>query len=357
MSVRGLIEGFYGPPWSHTERLDLIGFCGREGFDTWVHAPKGDPYHRARWRDPYPHAELARLGELAGVCERAGVRFVWALAPGLDVCYSDPAELEAAAAKCESLRAVGVDSFQLLFDDVEAELNCAADERRYGLEARPSAAAQADFCNRFLDRIEQPGPLVMCPRGYAGVETTDYRATLARLLDPGVVVYWTGPEVVSTAISRADLDTAAAGFAHELLLWDNYPVNDFSANTFFLGPLRGRDPELVGGRCAGLVANGMIQAVPSKLPLATVADWLRDPAGYDPERSFVRALHEYGSEVVDALEPAALGTVPGTVPERVRDESVSVASRSLPRTASELAAALVGGVDAAAARALLEPFV
>ena len=26
--IRGVIEGFYGPPWSHAERLDLIAFCG-----------------------------------------------------------------------------------------------------------------------------------------------------------------------------------------------------------------------------------------------------------------------------------------------------------------------------------------
>ena len=26
--IRGVIEGFYGPPWTHAERLDLIAFCG-----------------------------------------------------------------------------------------------------------------------------------------------------------------------------------------------------------------------------------------------------------------------------------------------------------------------------------------
>jgi signal transduction histidine kinase len=61
--IRGVIEGFYGPPWSHEERLDLIAFCGREGLTTWVHAPKDDPYHRASWREPYPDEELAQLGE------------------------------------------------------------------------------------------------------------------------------------------------------------------------------------------------------------------------------------------------------------------------------------------------------
>jgi hyaluronoglucosaminidase len=302
VNVRGVIEGFYGPPWTHAGRLDLIEFSGREGFDTWVHAPKDDPFHRERWRDSYPDEELARLGELVDTAERHGVDFAYAIAPGLSICYSQPSELEALVEKCGQRRSIGVRTFQLLYDDVEQELNCADDEKQYGHEARPSAAAQADLSNRFLRAFPQDGPLVVCPRGYSGTETTDYREVFGRLLDPEIVVYWTGPEVVSTSITRADVDAAAAGFGHELLLWDNYPVNDFALDKLFLGPLRGREPGL---GVVGLIANGMLQAVPSKLPLATVADYLREPDGYDPVRSFERALREYGDEVAEAVR--ALG--------------------------------------------------
>ncbi|HET8602127.1 MAG TPA: beta-N-acetylglucosaminidase domain-containing protein, partial [Segeticoccus sp.] len=76
--LRGVIEGFYGTPWSHDERLDLIRFCADEGFDTWVHAPKDDPYHRAKWDEPYPDDELARLGELAAEARRVDVEFAYA---------------------------------------------------------------------------------------------------------------------------------------------------------------------------------------------------------------------------------------------------------------------------------------
>ena len=110
MRLRGVIEGFYGPPWSHAERLDLIGFCGRHGLDTWVHAPKDEPFHRKRWRDPYPGDELARMAELVEAGRRAGVEVVWAVAPGLSVRYSDPAELETLAAKCDQVRRAGVRS-------------------------------------------------------------------------------------------------------------------------------------------------------------------------------------------------------------------------------------------------------
>ena len=112
-----------------------------------------------------------------------------------------------------------------------------------------------------------------------------------------------------------------------MLIWDNYPVNDFDPARLFLGPLRSRDATLFEGRCAGLIANAMLQAVPSKLALATVADYLRDPAGYDPDVSFERALRRYGAEVIEAL-------------------------RAVPKVA--LAQSLAPGLSSAAALALLE---
>jgi hyaluronoglucosaminidase len=336
-----VIEGFYGQPWSHAERLDLLAFCGCEGLNTWVHAPKDDPYHRRFWREPYPEAELERLGELVRAAERAGVELAYALAPGLDVCYSQDAELEAAIGKCEQVRSVGVRSFQLLWDDIEHALNCPEDEARYGDAEQPSGAAQADFSNRFRESFAQPGLLVVCPMGYAGTGDSPYRRSFSAPLHEEIVVYWTGPEVVSLGITREALNTAVARFrGHTLLIWDNYPVNDFDAQRLFLGPLMGREPRLATGMCAGLIANGMVQAVPSKLALATVADWTRDPDGYEPLESYERALREYGTEVVDALR-------------RLAAEPADVAR---PADVAGLVGALELGVDAATGLALLEPF-
>jgi hyaluronoglucosaminidase len=321
MTVRGVIEGFYGTPWSLEERLDLIRFCGRHGLNTWVHAPKDDPYHRKQWRDPYPEPELEQLAELVAEADRNGVELVYAIAPGLSIRADDESELDALERKREHVRGAGVRAFQLLWDDIERD-------------AVP-AEAQAEIANRFAGG----DPLVVCPMGYAGTGDSPYRRAFAPRLDPQIVCYWTGPEVVSIGISREALDVAVDRFAgHELLLWDNYPVNDFAPETLFLGPLRGRDPRLAEGRLRGIVANAMVQCVPSKLALATVADWARDPHAYDPVDSFERALRAYAGEVVEALgEPARGVTPPGDVPA--------------------LFDALALGVDAAAGAALLKPFV
>ena len=334
-----MIEGFYGPPWSHAERLGLIAFCGLHGLNTWVHAPKDDPYHRKLWREPYPDPELERLSELVREADRQGVEVAYALAPGLDVCYSKDAELETAIAKCEQVRDAGVRSFQLLWDDIEHTLNCAEDEARYGSAERPSGAAQADFSNRFREAFAQPGPLVVCPMGYAGTGDSEYRRSFAPQLHPEIVVYWTGPEVVCWGINREALDVTVERFhGHELLLWDNYPVNDFDVHRLFLGPLRGRDPLLAQGRLRGIIANAMVQAVPSKLALATVAEWAADPGSYDPVAAYGRALAAHGREVFEALGPPRADVQP---PADIRG----------------LVDALLLGVDAATGAALLEPFV
>jgi hyaluronoglucosaminidase len=307
-----------------------------------VHAPKDDPYHRKLWREPYPDAELDRLGELVQAAERAGVELAYALAPGLDVCYSKDSELESALAKFGQVRAVGVRSFQLLWDDIDHALNCREDEERYAQAERPSGAAQADFSNRFREAFPQPGPLVVCPMGYAGTGDSPYRRSFAPPLHAEIVVYWTGPEVVSLGITREALNTAVARFGgHTLVIWDNYPANDFDVERLFLGPLLGRDPRLPEGKCAGLIANGMLQAVPSKLALATIADWTRAPSAYDAVASFERALREHGPEVVDALR--RLTPAPADVPH--------------PADVEALVEALEPGVDAATGIALLEPFV
>jgi len=305
-ALRGVIEGFYGPPWSHDERTDLIRFCAQHGLNTWVHAPKDDPYHRAKWREPYPEEDLAQLGELVTLCHKLGVDFAYAIAPGLDLCYSHESEWERLLAKIEQVRSVGVAHFQLLWDDVEHALHCPEDEELYGTTERPTGAAQAPFSNRFAREIEQPGPLVVCPMAYAQTGDGPYRRSFAPHLDDGIVLYWTGPEVVSLGITKDELDMSVHRYAgHEHLLWDNFPVNDWDATVLHLGPLRGRDPNLLHGTLRGIVANAMVQAVPSKLALATVADWARDPFAYDMLASYERALREHGAEVLAALgEPA-----------------------------------------------------
>ena len=77
----GIIEGFFGRPYSWTERADMVRALAPHGYSFYLYAPKADGYLRRRWREPYPDAELAALGAFAGTCRDAGVRFGVGLSP------------------------------------------------------------------------------------------------------------------------------------------------------------------------------------------------------------------------------------------------------------------------------------
>lgn len=306
-AVRGTIEGFYGPPWSHEQRLAHLAFSAEIGLNSFVYAPKDDPFHRQRWREPYPTAQLARLGELAASARSHGLRFVYALHPALSMRYADPAEHAALAAKADQLCEAGVRAFALLFDDVPDELADDADQARFGTGPAGSGTAHGFTAARFAEHLRArhgiAEPLLVCPTHYAGLDPTPYRTALADTMPADALIAWTGADVVVGEISRADIDRAAASFRRRLVLWDNFPVNDFDPSRVFLGPLTGRTGEVAGSALAGVVSNAMIQAVPSRLALATVADWLRDPAAYDPAGSARAALNRVAGAGAPALAP------------------------------------------------------
>ena len=64
---RGVIEGFYGRPWTFAERVDALRFLADVGMNAYVYAPKDDPKHRAAWREPYDAGEMEAFRNLAAV--------------------------------------------------------------------------------------------------------------------------------------------------------------------------------------------------------------------------------------------------------------------------------------------------
>jgi hyaluronoglucosaminidase len=56
-------------------------------------------------------------------CASAGVTFVYAIAPGLDMQHWDPKERALLQAKIQQLVAMGVTAFAMLFDDIPDALS------------------------------------------------------------------------------------------------------------------------------------------------------------------------------------------------------------------------------------------
>ncbi|HEX6419370.1 MAG TPA: beta-N-acetylglucosaminidase domain-containing protein [Acidimicrobiales bacterium] len=311
MRHRGSIEGFYGSPWTTEERLDLLAFHGRFKLNTYVYAPKDDPWHRDRWREPYPADRLAALGRLVEAAAANHVRFTFAVSPGVSICYSDRADVAALTAKLEAVHGLGVRSFSIALDDIDpARWHCDRDADRYG-PASPGAAgrAHADLLNglqaRFVAGHDGVEPLQMVPTDYRGTGDTPYRTALREALDPAVEVMWTGAYVVPDEITVAQARAAAETYGRPLFVWDNTPVNDFPATEgrLILAPYARREPGL-SAHVTGIVLNPMNQAAASKVQLVGAADFAWNDAAYDPERAHrVAAEHLAGGNgpAVEAL--------------------------------------------------------
>ncbi|HET6877201.1 MAG TPA: beta-N-acetylglucosaminidase domain-containing protein [Jatrophihabitans sp.] len=295
-SLRGVIEGFYGTPWSDAQRLAQMDFYGAHKMNSYVYSPKDDPYLRAQWRDAYPPDKLAVLQKLVQRATANHVEFTYALSPGLSICYSSQTDEQALVAKFQSLWDIGVRSFSIPLDDISyTKWNCAADKAKWGTGGGAAGEAQAYLLNEVQHDFiaTRPGAdrLQMVPTEYYNVTPSPYKTAIHDDLDPAVVVGWTGVGVVPATITTAQAAQAKSVFGHDILLWDNYPVNDYVTDRLLLGPYVGREPGL-SANLYGTTANPMIQPEASKLALFTAADFFWNSGDYDANSSWQAALDE-----------------------------------------------------------------
>lgn len=348
MPLRGTVEGFYGSPWTHDERLDLLDFHGRFKLNTYIYAPKDDPYHRDRWRDPYPAAALDELAELVDRAAANHVRFTFAVSPGTSICFSDPADTETLIAKLRAVRDIGVRAFSIALDDIDhTRWHCDADAQRYGPPSTDAAArAQVELLNtlerRFIDADGGTHPLQMVPTEYRGTDDSPYLQALRKGLDPDVEVMWTGTLVVPAEITTEHAEAAARLYGRPPFVWDNTPVNDYPATEgrLLLGPYHRREPGL-SEHVRGIALNPMNQAAASKVALVGGADFAWNDRDYDPGRAHrAAARHLAGGD--DATADALLAFFDL---EHLAPTSASSGALSLPQ--SPVLAAEIGAFHAA----------
>ena len=294
---RGVIEGYYGPPWSHENRLWMIERMGAWGMNLYVYAPKSDPLHRERWREPYPEAALRQFRELVERGGSTGVEVGFALSPGLSIQYSSSDDRATLARKLVRFRDMGVRFLSLAVDDVPTRLAHEADRRAF----RSLAEAHVLLSHDLRERLGEGVTLWLVPTDYLGVEPTPYLEELGESLDPAIEVAWTGRTVVSPTIREHEAARRSKTLRRPLLLWDNVPASDGCMRPMLhLAPYAGREPGLAE-HASGILLNPMEHAHASGVALRTAARFLLDPKGYDPERAWEEALADLGAGAPDAF--------------------------------------------------------
>ena len=332
----GVIEGFYGKPWSWVEREETVRFLAPHGFRFYIYAPKADPYLRRKWQEDHPPEIARRIAALSAACKSAGVRFGAGISPFEAYNDFNATAQSAFARKLAFLDSVGVADLAILFDDMRGDVP--------GL-----AKLQVDMVHWALERTKATR-VIVCPSYYSddpildrvfGARPKRYLEDLGAHLDPNIEIFWTGEEVISRQFSEGHLRRVSEQLQRKPFLWDNYPVNDGHRMSQYLH-LRGFTgrPSSIAGSISAHAINPALQPTLFRIPALTLAESYRLGADY-----------AYG----DAFRKAAVTVLGDELGRLVREDLLTLQDIGLDRLDAKAATLRerYAGVDHPGAREII----
>ena len=278
---RGVVEGFYGVPWSREARLSQLDFYGRNKMNIYIYGPKDDPYHSSpNWRKPYPAQEAEQLKELVECARRNEVLFCWAIHPGKDIRWNTE-DRDLLMEKFESMYRLGIRAFAVFFDDISGE----------GTSAEKQVELLNDIYHNFVKVKGDVAPLLMCPTEYNRLWTKlegGYLATLGGKLHPDIGILWTGDKVVA-CIDKPTMQFVNPLLKRKAFIWWNFPVSDYVRDRLLLGAVYGNGTD-IDDDISAFISNPMEHAEASKIALFSIADYAWNMDAYKSDASWRRAV-------------------------------------------------------------------
>lgn len=227
MNQFGIVEGFFGPEWSHQARLDFAPFLRKHGGSFYIYAPKRDAHLRKKWRELWASDFLEELSDLRNHFHQHQVQFGVALSPfelGHEIKEND---WELLKQKFSILQSLQLDMLGLFFDDMPVTDDLLATQEKVIKLA----------LNYF------PNGLIFCPSFYSfdpildkvfGQRPVGYVEGLKDIAPSTVDICWTGPKVISDEISREHLEEVSVLLGRKPFIWENLYANDGPKNCQFL---------------------------------------------------------------------------------------------------------------------------
>ena len=304
----GIIEGYFGRPWSFADRTAVMQSLAPHGYRFFHYAPKGDEFLRRRWREEHPAEMRGALTAFAAACRAAGVRFGVGLSPYEVYRNFDDDARATLRARVAQLDALGLDDLAILFDDMRGDIPDLA-------ERQATIIACVAECTR-------ASRLIMCPSYYTddcildrvfGNRPPNYLEQLGRLLDPAVQIFWTGEEVCARDFSPGHLQDVAQRLGRKPFLWDNYPVNDGPRMSRFLHvrAFTGR-PASIAPHVAAHAINPALQPTLSCIPALTLVESYAEGDRYSYMKAFRNAARTImGDDLARLLEGDLLSVQDG----------------------------------------------
>lgn len=283
----GIIEGFFGPEWSWDDRSSIVKFLAEKNGQFYIYAPKRDSFLRKNWQQQHPKIEFQQLLKLSAECEVSGVQFGVGLSPfELHSNWNDRAK-RLLQKKLSHLQQLDFQYLGLFFDDMKGSAGLA--EKQVDI---------IEFVTQHTDKT-----LLFCPTYYSydpildkvfGERPSGYLETLGSSIPKEVMMFWTGPKVISEVISKEHLKEVAGLLQRKPIIWENYFANDGPKNCKFLKlkPYMGRSVESLH-QSSGWAFNLMNQPNLSKLVFLAAYDVLN---GSEPQPALLSVLTNLGGK-------------------------------------------------------------
>ena len=297
LPYRGVVEGYYGIPWSTEARMAQFEFYGRNKLNTFIYAPKDDPYHHGGGcYQPYPADKAKEIKKMVAHARKYHVKFFWAIHPANTVNWDNnngKPQLDKLCAKLQQLYDLGVRDFGVFVDDSTGEIG--------------KASRQVQLCRYIQENFIRKHPeanqeLIMCPTGYnRGWTNENFLTEMGEGLPKDIFMMWTGNSVVH------DIKLEGQQWVNKFLksptfIWWNWPCNDFRRDRLSMGRTYGlgTEPEMKK-QMSGFVANPMEHAEANKVGLFGVADYTWNITQFDSVSSWkagiARLYPEYQEEM------------------------------------------------------------
>ena len=307
---RGLVEGYYGYPYSVAVKKDLMRFMMRMKMNTYMYGAKSDVYHSQKWEAPYPATLTPQqvknglltqdmIRDIAKTSQDTKVNFIWAIHPG-NSFVGDANVVNRIMNKYSRMYELGVRQFAVFVDDVgvpKSEADCKTN-------ADHLTALQAAIDKKWNSASATPEarvrPLHFVPQVYTlswvgEADRKRFYNALAKTPDK-ITIYITGWGVWTVPNSN-DLDVVRKELQRPAAWWWNYPCNDNADGqiypsdmyyNFFEMPAVDNNAKMPKQleHGLGIVSNPMQEGEVAKTALFSVADYAWNNAAFDNMKSW-----------------------------------------------------------------------
>lgn len=311
MQYRGIVEGYYGYPYSFAVKKDLMKFFKKYKMNTYLYGAKSDPYHSGFWRDAYPESISAiqekngwlsqqMLKDLSQLSLETKVNFIWAIHPnsGKSVSYHSPESTQKAVedvmGKFEKMHDLGIRQFAVFLDDAGWDFDDVNNYRDFLTNLQTTL--ENKYNKNYTNASDTVLPIHYVPHIYAinFAKKNDLKTYFDAIsqTSSNIVVYTTGSGVWSSA-KNEDFVTMEKLMKRPVALWWNYPCNDNKDGRIYTADMYSTlhemglpTPDKEVPQCLGMVSNPMQQGEVAKICLFGVADYSWNSSAFDTKANW-----------------------------------------------------------------------